>query len=88
MFDGDLGRVIFNELDLTTFRSSLSRKIDERTKTFQALKNEHSHSNMQVTVKPANGEFEFILLGRGDYNSDGNEGLMVIFVDQALTSSY
>ena len=88
LFDGDLSRVITNELDLTTFRSSLRRKLDKNIKTFNALKYEYNYADMQVTVKRSNWEYVFLLLGKGDYDGDGFEDLIVLFVDQALTSSY
>lgn len=88
LFDGDLSRVVVNELNLTTFRSSLRRKLDENSNTFKTLKYEYSYTGIQVTVKRQNWEYVFLLLGKGDYDSDGVEDLMVLFVDQALSSSY
>jgi len=87
-FDGDLIRVITDELDLTTFRSSLRRKLTENVKTFNDLKYEHSLSGNKVEVKRLNWKYVFILLGKGDYDNNGFEDLMVMFIDQALSSSY
>jgi len=88
LFDGELSNLVINNLDLTTFRSSLRRKLTEGTNTFNALKYDYSHSDKQVTVVSANWKYDFILLARGDYDSDGFEELMVLFIDQSLSSSY
>lgn len=88
LFDGVLENVIFNELDLTSFRSSLRRKVDDTTNTFNFLKYEYSHADNRVTIKRENWQYNFILLGHGDYDADGFEDLIFLFVDEALLSSY
>jgi len=87
-FNDALNDVIINELDLTTFRSSFRRKLDANNNTFKSLGYEFDYANRKVTVKRSNWNYEFILLGRGDYNADGVEQLLVLFVDQAKSSSY
>jgi len=87
-FKGDMSVVIINELDLTTFRSSLRRKLDASNNTFKSLGYEFDYADRKVTVKRLNWDYEFILLGKGDYNANGVEQLLVLFIDQAKTSSY
>jgi len=88
LYEGSLSKVIIDELDLSSFRSSLRRKLDENTNTFGVLNYKYSQSNNRVTVKRSSWEYDFILLGRGDYDRDGFEDLMILFVDQALSSTY
>jgi len=87
-FKGDMSDVIIKELDLTTFRSSLRRKLDASRNTFKSLGYEFHYADRKVTVKRSNWDYEFILLGRGDYNADGSEQLLVLFIDKAKSSSY
>jgi len=88
LFKGDMSNVIINELDLTTFRSSLRRKLDASINTFKSLGYEFDYADRKVTVKRSNWDYEFILLGRGDYNADGSEQLLVLFIDEAKSNAY
>lgn len=88
LFSYDLSNIIFSGLDLMSFRSSLRRKLTDSSRTFKSLKYEYSHSGNRVTVKRPNWYYDFVLLGKGDYDHDGFEDLMVLFVDQSLSHSY
>lgn len=86
-FEGDMSHVIINELDLATFRSSFRRNIGANN-TFKSLGYDYDYVGRKVTINQSNWNYEFILLGKGDYNADGVEQLLVLFVDQANSSSY
>ncbi len=85
----DFSTVVMDELDLSGFRSSLGPRLEENKVTLSAF----SFSNVtqytdKVSINDEGWTYEFTLLARGDFSSDGNEDLLVRFLDQSGDSSY
>lgn len=81
--------IIIDELDLSSFASSLGPRLDDNKSTLAAF----SFSNVtesadKVSITDEGWTYEFVLLGRGDFNGDGSEDLLVRFLDQSGDASY
>jgi hypothetical protein len=80
---------IINQLDLSTFRSSLGPRLDKNKKTLAdfAFKDIKTNYN-NVMINDNSWTYEFTLLARGDFTGDGTEDLLVRFLDQAEEGTY
>ncbi|WP_455204552.1 hypothetical protein [Kaarinaea lacus] len=81
--------IIIDELDLTSFASSLGPRLDENKNTLATFSfNNVTESADKVSIIDEGWTYEFALLGRGDFNNDGREDLLVRFLDQSGDASY
>ena len=87
-YSNELSEVIINDLNLATFQSSLRPKLTDNVTSFKDLAYEYTESENQVTIKRPTWEYNFVLLGKGDYDHDGIEDLLVLFIDSSQASSY
>jgi len=81
--------LIIEQLDLQTIRSSLKQKMEDKPQTIKDLPflNPKKKANT-VTVDNSEWFYQFNILAKGDFNNDGNEDLLVDFIDQAKKGNY
>jgi len=88
-FRNNFSGLIFNKLDLTSFPSSLRNRAEKMKWSISALGMKVSKiSETSVLFAPAGWQYRFDLLTKGDFNHDGNEDLLVRFMDQATGGNY
>ena len=81
--------LIIEQLDLQTIRSSLKQKMEDKPQTINDLHflNPKKKDNV-VTVDNPEWFYQFNILAKGDFNNDGNEDLLIDFIDQAKNGNY
>ena len=81
--------LIIEQLDLQTIRSSLKQKMEDKPQTIKDLPflNPKNKAN-KVTVDNPEWFYQFNILAKGDFNNDGNEDLLIDFIDQAKNGNY
>lgn len=85
----NVGNVLAEKLDISSFRSSLAKKATENSYTLNAL----SQGTVEVTDYTATYEtndwyYELKVVARVDANGDGAEDWLVWVTDKAKTGSY
>jgi len=81
--------LIIEQLDLQTISSSLKQKMDDKPQTIKVLSFlTPEKKNNSVIVDNSEWFFQFNILAKGDFNNDGNEDLLVDFIDQAKKGNY
>ena len=85
----DFSTVVMDELDLSSFGSSLGPRLEENKVTLSVFSFSNvTQSANEVTINDEGWTYEFTLLAQGDFTGDGNEDLLVRFLDQSGVSSY
>ncbi|MCF6258504.1 MAG: hypothetical protein L3K25_19790 [Gammaproteobacteria bacterium] len=87
-YDGNFSEIIYNNFDLSSFRSSIRPKLDEKIHTFFDLKYKQSGNENSVVIDRPTWRYKFSLLARGDFNNDQVEDLLVGFLDESKNASY
>ncbi|WP_058835139.1 hypothetical protein [Luteimonas abyssi] len=85
----DVPRFLFDHLDVATFRSSLGPKRSLEQRTFAQI----SPPPTEVTddafeVREPDWLRRLTIVGRGDFNRDGIEDLVICLEDRALRGTY
>jgi hypothetical protein len=88
-FRNDFSDLIYDNLLISSFPSSLHNQTDENKDSLKklGLKLTH-HSETSILFKQEGWEYRFDLLAKGDFNHDGNEDLLVQFIDKAIVGNY
>ena len=87
--ESDFSNTVIDELDLTSFGSSLGQRLDDNKQTLSAFNFSNiTQTTDKVTINDEGWIYEFTLLARGDFNGDGIEDLLVRFLDQSGDASY
>lgn len=87
-YQGDFSELIYANLDVASFRSSIRQSLDDKTHTFKELKYQFNKEENIVDFDSPTWRYKFTLLARGDFNKDGVEDMLVGFLDEAKTASY
>ena len=88
-YNNNFQSVILDNLDLTSFNSSLRPRLSNTNNSFKSLGfKDNSMDNMMVLIETKDWKYQWTLLARGDFTSDGVEDLLVRYLDQAKTSNY
>jgi len=81
--------LIIEQLDLQTLRSSLKQKMEDKPQTINDLTFLiPEKKNNTVTVNNPEWFYQFNILAKGDFNNDGNEDLLIDFIDKAKKGNY
>lgn len=88
-FRKNFPKLIYRKLDLTSFPSSLHNRTEKTQWSISTLGMKvKKQSETSVIFSPAGWQYRFDLLAKGDFNRDGNEDLLVRFIDQATEGNY
>lgn len=88
-FQENFSSTIIDQLDLSSFASSLGPRLEENKKTLAAFEfSSMTESNHKVEIQDEGWAYEFTLLASGDFTGDGIEDLLVRFLDQSGDASY
>ncbi len=81
----DLGQFLANTFDLASIRSSFGPRRSPALRTFTdfGMKPSKATDDILVFDMPGDWFYEMRILGRGDFNKDGIEDLVVCFTDRA-----
>jgi hypothetical protein len=80
---------LINDLDLSSFRSSLGPRLKEGKQTLSAFSFASIEtSDGKVSIKDDGWTYEFTRIARGDFNNNGVEDFLVRFLDQSQEGSY
>lgn len=86
---GDFANLLLDHLDLSSFPSSLGPRLENNKQILEAFHfKDTKTTDKQVTINDNGWTYEFTLLARGDFNSDGIEDLLIRFLDQAGEGNY
>ena len=85
----DIEQFIVQKLDLSTFRNSLGPRRQPGMRLFSDFGLQpRTQANGIIEFQDAEWYYKVKVLGRGDYNWDGLEDLMICFTDQSLQGTY
>lgn len=87
-YQGDFAALIHQQLDVASFRSSLGPALQAGVNTFKGMKFNYKTGQHTVEYDTDDWLYRFSLLAKGDFNRDGQEDLLVGFLDQSKTASY
>ncbi len=87
-YNGNFSETIYKDLDLSSFRSSIRPKLDEKIHTFLDLEYKQSGDGNRILIERPTWHYKFSLLARGDFNNDQIEDLLVGFLDESKSASY
>ncbi len=80
---------IVEKLDLSTFRNSFGPRRQPGMRLFSDFGLQpKTQANGAIEFQDADWYYKVTVLGRGDYNRDGVEDLIICFTDQSLRGTY
>lgn len=81
--------VILDQLDLSSFPSSLGPRLDENKNVLSTFSFANTTETAdKIVINDEGWSYEYTLLARGDFNGDNKEDFVVRFLDQAGDASY
>jgi hypothetical protein len=87
--NGSFADLIINYLDLSSFPSSLGPRLEDDKQKLNAFQfKDIKTTDHEVKISDNGWVYEFTLLAKGDFNSDGIGDLLIRFLDQADEGSY
>ena len=85
----DIEGFIVEKLDLSTFRNSFGPRRQPGMRFFSDFGlRPKTQANGTIAFEEEDWYYKITVLGRGDYNRDGVEDLLICFTDQALRGTY
>jgi len=69
-YNGGFSETIYQDLDLSSFRSSIRPKLDEKKRTFLDLEYKKSGNENRILIDRPTWHYKFSLLAEGDFNND------------------
>lgn len=87
-FDSPLGSTLYRHLDLTTVRTSLAPSVPDGKFTLESIFAEASVSQHAVEIHTSDWDYTLRVLAAGDFDGDGREDLVVLFIDDAREGTF